>query len=231
MRVLVVYAHPVETSLAAALHRAVVDALTEAGHQVDDCDLYAEGFQPALTRAERLDYHDTSCNRAAVDTYVERLLDAEAFVVVCPVWNFGFPAILKGYFDRVFLPGVSFRLENGAIYPNLTQHQARDRRNHLWGPALARLPDGRSAAQDRQAGFAICLPHPVASFLPGALRSQQRHTRDLPGVCRPRAAEDADPLSLRSSLLRPELLNTSPGGALTTVRPRMAACPRAAVRT
>ena len=50
----------------------------------------------------------------------ERLLDAEAFVVVCPVWNFGFPAILKGYFDRVFLPGVSFRLENGAIYPNLT---------------------------------------------------------------------------------------------------------------
>ncbi|HEY5817607.1 MAG TPA: NAD(P)H-dependent oxidoreductase [Mesorhizobium sp.] len=120
MRVLVVYAHPVETSLAAALHRAVVDALTEAGHQVDDCDLYAEGFQPALTRAERLDYHDTSCNRAAVDTYVERLLDAEAFVVVCPVWNFGFPAILKGYFDRVFLPGVSFRLENGAIYPNLT---------------------------------------------------------------------------------------------------------------
>ena len=27
---------------------------------------------------------------------------------VHPVWNFGYPAILKGFFDRVFLPGVSF---------------------------------------------------------------------------------------------------------------------------
>ena len=32
---------------------------------------------------------------------------------VFPVWNFGFPAILKGFLDRVFLPGVSFRLEDG----------------------------------------------------------------------------------------------------------------------
>jgi NAD(P)H dehydrogenase (quinone) len=38
---------------------------------------------------------------------------------VYPVWNFGFPAILKGYFDRVFLPGVSFRIENGLTVPNL----------------------------------------------------------------------------------------------------------------
>ncbi len=37
-----------------------------------------------------------------------------------PVWNFGYPAILKGFFDRVFLPGVSFRLEDGKVRPNLT---------------------------------------------------------------------------------------------------------------
>ena len=93
----------------------MVEALTEAGHEVDDCDLYAEDFEPVMSRAERLNYHDTSCNRAAVDPYVERLLAAEAIVFVHPVWNYGYPAILKGYFDRIFLPGVSFRLENGAI--------------------------------------------------------------------------------------------------------------------
>ena len=38
-----------------------------------------------------------------------------------PVWNYGYPAILKGFFDRVFLPGVSFRLVNGKVAPNL-QH-------------------------------------------------------------------------------------------------------------
>ena len=58
MRVLVLFAHPVETSFSAALHRAVVDALKAAGHEVDDCDLYAEDFNPVLSREERLDYHD-----------------------------------------------------------------------------------------------------------------------------------------------------------------------------
>ena len=46
-------------------------------------------------------------------TYVERLRGAEALVLVFPVWNYGYPAILKGFFDRVFLPGVSFRLVDG----------------------------------------------------------------------------------------------------------------------
>lgn len=120
MRVLVVHAHPVETSFNAALHRAVVDTLRAAGHTVDDCDLYAERFDPVLTREERLGYHDVPANRGPVAPYVDRLLAAEALVFVNPVWNFGFPAILKGYLDRVFLPGVSFKLVDGKVRPALT---------------------------------------------------------------------------------------------------------------
>jgi NAD(P)H dehydrogenase (quinone) len=41
-------------------------------------------------------------------------------VMVFPVWNFGYPAILKGFLDRVFLPGVSFKLVDGQVKPNLT---------------------------------------------------------------------------------------------------------------
>ena len=120
MRVLVLHAHPVETSYNAALHRAVVEALVSAGHEVDDCDLHAEDFQPVLTRAERLGYHDTATNQAPVQSHVDRLQAAEALVMVFPVWNFGFPAILKGYPDRVFLPGVSFKLVDGKVVPALT---------------------------------------------------------------------------------------------------------------
>ena len=47
MRVLVVYCHPVETSFVAALHEEVLRNLRAAGHSVDDCDLYAEGFNGA----------------------------------------------------------------------------------------------------------------------------------------------------------------------------------------
>jgi putative NADPH-quinone reductase len=119
MRILVLYAHPVETSFNAALHRLIVERLTAAGHSVDDCDLYAEDFDPRLTRAERLAYHDPRGPQDAVDPYVRRLLDAEALVLSFPVWNYGFPAILKGFFDRVFLPGVSFRMVDGKATPNL----------------------------------------------------------------------------------------------------------------
>ncbi|MGO4840768.1 NAD(P)H-dependent oxidoreductase, partial [Rhizobiaceae sp. 2RAB30] len=62
MNVLVLYAHPVETSFNAALHRLIVERLVAKGHTVDDCDLYAEDFDPRLTRAERLVYHDVPGN-------------------------------------------------------------------------------------------------------------------------------------------------------------------------
>jgi len=119
LRVLVLYAHPDPDSFVAALHRTIVGRLRAAGHAVDDCDLYAEGFDPVLSRAERLAYHDVPANRRPVADYVRRLEETEALVLVFPVWNFGFPAILKGFLDRVFLPGVSFRIENGLVQPNL----------------------------------------------------------------------------------------------------------------
>ena len=120
MRTLVLFAHPVESSFAAAAHRAVVDNLRAAGHDVDDCDLYAEGFSPVLSRDERLNYHSTEICTKPVQDYVDRLRAAEALVLNFPVWNYGYPAILKGFFDRVFLPGVSFKLTNGRTWPNLT---------------------------------------------------------------------------------------------------------------
>jgi putative NADPH-quinone reductase len=119
MNILLLYAHPVEISFNAALHRVAVERLTAKGHVVDDCDLYAEGFDPRMSRAEQLGYHDTPSNIESIRTYVERLRRAEALVLVFPVWNFGYPAILKGFFDRVFLPGVSFRLVNGKVQSSL----------------------------------------------------------------------------------------------------------------
>ncbi len=119
MKIFVLYAHPVETSFNAALHRLIVERLTAAGHQVDDLDLYAEDFDPRMTRAERLAYHHARGTQDGAAPYVQRLLAADALVLCFPVWNYGFPAILKGFFDRVFLPGVSFRLVDGKVQPSL----------------------------------------------------------------------------------------------------------------
>jgi putative NADPH-quinone reductase len=119
-RALVLYAHPCSESFGGALHEKVVGTLEGRGWEVDDCDLNAEGFQPVLTAEERRGYHEVGPNCGPVADYVERVRAADAMIMVFPVWNFGYPAILKGFLDRVFLPGVSFRLEGGKVKPNLT---------------------------------------------------------------------------------------------------------------
>ncbi len=119
-RALVLFAHPCAESYGAALHAKIVETLQGRGWEVDDCDLYAEAFQPVLTTEERRSYHDEEINTAPVAEYVERLRAAEALIFSFPVWNFGYPAILKGFLDRVFLPGVSFKLVDGQVRPNLT---------------------------------------------------------------------------------------------------------------
>ncbi len=110
MRVLLVFAHPVETSFGAALKDCIVAALAPR-HQVDLLDLYAEGFDPVMSRAERLGYHALGDNIAPVASHVARLMQAEALVFCFPAWSFGPPAILKGWLDRVMLPGVSFHIQ------------------------------------------------------------------------------------------------------------------------
>ncbi|PDT03552.1 NAD(P)H dehydrogenase [Rhizobium chutanense] len=119
MRVLVLHSHPVEESYGKALYRQTLESLRKGGHEVDACDLYAENFDPVLSRHDRLGYHDYPGNTELVKPYVERLKQAEGLVLVTPVWNFGFPAILKGYFDRVWLPGVSFELVDGKVESRL----------------------------------------------------------------------------------------------------------------
>lgn len=119
MRALVLFAHPCDDSFSAALHGCVVDTLAGRGWQVDDCDLYAEGFQPVMTAAERRGYHDNTTNTGPVAGYVDRLRAANALVMVYPVWNYGFPAILKGFIDRVYLPGVAFAMRDGRVVPSL----------------------------------------------------------------------------------------------------------------
>jgi putative NADPH-quinone reductase len=115
VKVLVIRAHPLDESFNAALHQAVLEGLKAAGHEIDNLDLYAENFQPVLSAEERRNYHDLTRNRIPAASYIERLQHTEAVVFVFPTWSFGVPAILKGWFDRVLIPGVSFTLDKHGV--------------------------------------------------------------------------------------------------------------------
>lgn len=123
MKCLVVIAHPDRDSLCHAIAGSAVRELSEAGHEVQLEDLYQNGFSSALTLAERQSYYRPAFDCAAVHSEVERLQRAEALVLVFPTWWFGFPAILKGWFDRVWAPGVAYDHANdlGPIKPRLPE--------------------------------------------------------------------------------------------------------------
>jgi NAD(P)H dehydrogenase (quinone) len=126
VRILIVYCHPVETSYVASLHSAVLEGLSSDRHEIMDLDLYAEGFDPVLTRDERLEYHNTGSNGNNVKKYTDQLLLAEGILLVYPGWWYGLPAMLKGYFDRVWLPGVAFDVEpDGRIRTDRLRHLRR----------------------------------------------------------------------------------------------------------
>ncbi len=122
MRILLVLAHPLSDSFAAAVANTAKTALEAKGHEVDLLDLCNENFDPRLSEAERRGYFDTPYDTAGVDGIVARLRDADGLILVFPQWWFNFPAILKGFFDRVFAPGVAFDHDKagGRIIPRLT---------------------------------------------------------------------------------------------------------------
>src|SRR5207342_1347434 len=93
---------------ASAAHEAVVETLARAGHTVTDLDLYGEGFNPVMRREERAKYSDAPLYYQSVKRYADQLAQAEAIVAVYPTWWYGLPAMLKGYFDRVWAPGIAF---------------------------------------------------------------------------------------------------------------------------
>ena len=121
MRILYLYCHPLPESFHAAIRAEALAGLAAAGHEVDLLDLYAEGFDPVLTADARRHYHDTARNQAGLETYVARLQAAEVLVVQFPTWCFGAPALLKGFFDRLLMPGVAFDISNPEnVRPALT---------------------------------------------------------------------------------------------------------------
>ena len=114
MRVLYIYCHPLPESFHAAIRAEALAGLAAAGHDVDLLDLYAEGFDPVLDAEGRRHYHDVTVNRNGVESYVARLEAAEALVVQFPTWCFGPPAMLKGYFEKLLMPGVAFDISDPA---------------------------------------------------------------------------------------------------------------------
>ena len=120
MRVLIVHCHPEPASFNGALTGVAATTLRERGFSVEISDLYSEGFDPC-ERAEHYAHRndsavfsplgeqrhafETNSLPADVQREIARLKTADLVVFQFPIWWHGVPAMLKGWFDRVFVNG------------------------------------------------------------------------------------------------------------------------------
>ena len=121
MNCLIVTTHPLNDSLCKALSKHVIKKIEEKGFEIEVEDLYAKNFEPALTIAERESYYSDDFNQSELSEQIKRLKKAETLILLFPTWWFSFPAMLKGWFDRVWCPGVAYNHASdlGAIKPLL----------------------------------------------------------------------------------------------------------------
>src|SRR6478609_10447523 len=122
MRAVVVLAHPDPQSFGHAVAEAACAALRASGHDPVLHDLYAEGFRATMSAAEHHAYHgEQPVLDPLVRRHVDDVLAAEALVLVYPTWVSTVPAILKGWLERVMVPGVGFEFSrSGRVVPGLT---------------------------------------------------------------------------------------------------------------
>ena len=121
MLIQVVHSHPLVDSYNHALFQTIVETL-KLRHEVIATDLYREGFSPAMTEAERRSYYQGAYAEEAVASLITDVQRADGIIFCFPHWWFSMPAMLKGYFDRVWAPGTAFAhdLKGGRIRPLLT---------------------------------------------------------------------------------------------------------------
>ena len=110
MRALIVYAHPRDGSFNEAIRDIILQRLQGYGVEIRMRDLYDEAFNPVMDKLQLENYQDHLQNKAGLEEYVADLLWCDMLIFVYPTWWYGLPAILKGWIDRVFLPGIAFHM-------------------------------------------------------------------------------------------------------------------------
>ncbi len=123
MKILLLTAHPVESSFNFALRDRARQVLTDLGHHVELSNLVQDHFRPTLGRQDFLqlgrteDFELLEAQRraATLDSFAAdiageqaKLLHCELLILQFPIWWGSFPAVLKGWIDRVLANGFAY---------------------------------------------------------------------------------------------------------------------------
>ena len=110
--IVVIVGHPDSSSYCASLAESYVKAATEEGHEVKLFKLGETNFDPILHHG----YHERQELEPELVVIREAIMWASHLVYVYPIWWGSIPALLKGFFDRTFLPGYAFSYRKDSVW-------------------------------------------------------------------------------------------------------------------
>ncbi|HOF11974.1 MAG TPA: NAD(P)H-dependent oxidoreductase [Treponemataceae bacterium] len=121
MNTLILYCHPWEGSYNFAILKAITKGLEKRKVSYEILDLVLDGFNPVMTEADLAEYRKGAFVDPKVGEYQEKLMRAEEIIIITPIWWGMPPAILKGFFDKVFLPHWAYETAaSGLLQGKLT---------------------------------------------------------------------------------------------------------------
>jgi NAD(P)H dehydrogenase (quinone) len=112
-KVLVINAHPDKLSFNYALSEAYTSGLNKSEISVEVINLIDLEFNPIL----KYGYRKRTEMEPDLVSALEKIKQADHLVWFFPMWWYSVPAILKGFIDRVFLPGIAFEYVEGKPLP------------------------------------------------------------------------------------------------------------------
>jgi len=160
-KIFLLLGHPDKSGFSGAVADAYEAGAREAGHTIERMNLGEMQFDPILHKG----YREIQSMEPDLVKFQQLVKDSEHFVIVYPVWWVGMPALLKGLFDRAWLPGSAFRYMR---MPKMPMHMpgmpAEGSRTVFWH----RLYRGKTARIFMNSGTQPLL----VRFLPGNVNAQ-----------------------------------------------------------
>lgn len=111
----IIYAHPWDGSFNHSVLEETEKTLRQNNKEYTLIDLNKDEFNPVLTESELSVYGKSGYKDPLVDKYIKILQNTEKIIFIFPIWWIGAPAILKGFFDKVYLKDKIISFENSSM--------------------------------------------------------------------------------------------------------------------
>ncbi|GGX33667.1 NAD(P)H-dependent oxidoreductase [Aquimarina muelleri] len=113
-RVLLINGHPDKQSYNYALSEAYKKGAEKTNAIISQINIADLDFDPNL----KFGYRKRSELEPDLINAIEKIQKADHIIWIFPMWWYGYPALMKGFIDRTFLPGITYEPIEGKSLPN-----------------------------------------------------------------------------------------------------------------